>query len=82
MADLDEYGGWRSPHDHPAQVIWHHRRRGSLRYLMHVPYAGADARRRRAWGAWWQLRWWLRLHRRYVEPATYRLKARRLLALR
>jgi hypothetical protein len=82
VADLDEYGGWRSPRDHPRQVIWHHRRRGSLRYLKRVPYAGTGAWRRRAWGASWQLRWWLKLHRRYLEPTTYRLKARRMLTLR
>jgi hypothetical protein len=79
IADLDEYGGWRSPHDHPAQVIWHHRRRGSLRYLRHVPYTGRRARRRRVWGAWYQLRWWLALHRKLSDPSTYTLKARRLL---
>lgn len=76
IADLDEYGGWRSPHDHPAQAIWHHRRRGSLRYLKHVPYTGAGAWRRRVWGAWWQARWWLELHRRFFRPSTYVLKAR------
>lgn len=78
VADLDEYGGWRSPHDHPRQVIWHHRRRGSLRYLKRLPYGW----RNRAWGAWCQLRWWLKLHRRYVDPTTFRLKAKRLLAQR
>lgn len=76
IADLDEYGGWRSPHDHPAQVIWHHRRRGSLRYLKRVPYAGASGWRHRVWGAWWQVRWWLKLHRYTLEPTTYALKAR------
>ena len=78
VADLDEYGGWRSPHDHPRQVIWHHRRQGSLRYLKRLPYGS----RNRAWGAWQQLRWWLKLHRRYVDPTSYRLKTKRLLAPR
>jgi len=79
VADLDEYGGWRSAHDHPAQVIWNHRRQGSMRYLKRVPYAGRRAWLHRAWGAWWQLRWWMKLHRRFIDPTTYRLKARKLL---
>jgi hypothetical protein len=79
VADLDEYGGWRSAHDHPAQVIWNHRRHGSMRYLKRVPYSGRRAVLHRAWGAWWQFRWWTKLNRRFVDPTTYRLKARRLL---
>jgi hypothetical protein len=80
VADLDEYGGWRSAHDHPAQVIWNHRRRGNLCYLKRVPYAGRGALRRRAWGAWWQARWWLELNRRLLEPSTYLWKARKVRA--
>jgi len=76
IADLDEYGGWKSPHDHPQQVIWHHRRRADLRYLTRVPFTGRRAWLRRAWGAWWRLRWLLVLHRRFVQPRTYVLKAR------
>lgn len=76
IADLDEYGGWRSAHDHPAQVIWHHRRRGALRYLKHVPYSGVHAWRRRAFGAWFQLRWWLVLHRHLLAPSTVTLAKR------
>ena len=72
IADLDEYGGWRSPHDHPQQVIWHHRRRGVLRYLKHIPYGW----RRRVWGAWWQACWWLTLNERFFQPMTYVFKAR------
>ena len=78
IAGLDEYGGWRSPHDHPTQVIWSHRRPGSLRYLKHVPYAGPHAWRARAFGMWWQLRWWLKLNGRFFEPRTYLLKLRAL----
>jgi hypothetical protein len=77
--DLDEYAGWRSPHDHPRQVIWSHRRRGSLRYLKRVPYAGPGALRARAFGAWYQLRWWLKMNERYRRRTTYRLKARKTL---
>jgi hypothetical protein len=80
IANLDEYGGWRSPRDHPAQVIWHHRRRGSLRYLKYVPYSGTRAWRRRAWGARWQVKWWLKLNKRFFQPVTYVLKARQLRA--
>src|SRR5262249_21145366 len=36
--DLWEYAGWRSARDHPRQVIWSHRRAGSMRYLKRVPY--------------------------------------------
>ena len=78
VADLDEYGGWRSAHDHPRQVIWHHRRRGSLRYLTRVPYTGAHARGRRAWGLWIRIRWWLKLREKFTRPSTYVLKTKRL----
>ncbi len=81
IADLDEYAGWRSPRDHPTQVIWSHRRAASFRYLKHVPYAGRGALRARAFGAWFQLRWWLKLRERYLSPATYRLKAQKTLRL-
>ena len=78
VAGLDEYGGWRSPHDHPTQVIWNHRRRGDLRYLTRVPYAGPRALRRRAWGAWWRARWWLELHRYLFDRTTWTGKARKI----
>ncbi len=77
--DLDEYAGWQSPHDHPSQVIWSHRRRGSLRYLKHVPYAGPGALQARAFGAWYQLRWRLKMNERLFQAKTYRLKAARAL---
>jgi hypothetical protein len=79
VADLDEYGGWRSPRDHPGQVIWSHRGGGGMRYLKHVPYRGPSAWRRRAWGARRELRTRLR-GQRFADPTTYRLKLRRLLA--
>jgi hypothetical protein len=41
VADLDEYAGFRSPNDHPRQVIWNHRRRGDYRYLGRARYRGA-----------------------------------------
>jgi hypothetical protein len=40
VADLDRYAGFRSPHDHPQQVIWSHRRRGDYRYLARARYRG------------------------------------------
>jgi hypothetical protein len=40
VADLYEYAGFRSPHDHPRQVIWSHRRRGDFRYLAKARYRG------------------------------------------
>ena len=79
MNDLDEYAGWQSPRDHPRQVIWSHRRRGNMRYLKRVPYAGPGARRARAFGAWYQLRWWLKTNERLFQRSTYELKARKTL---
>ena len=77
--DLWEYAGFRSRHDHPRQVIWSHRRRGNLRYLSRVPYAGPGARQARAFGAVYRLRWWLKLNERYRRRVTYELKARKTL---
>ena len=79
VAAQDEYAGLRSPHEHPNQVIWAHRRRGSMRYLKRIPYA-TGRWRRRAWGAWWQLIWWRKLNERLFERTTYVLKARVLRA--
>jgi len=77
VADLDEYAGWRSAHDHPRQVIWSHRRGGTLRHLKRVPYAGPGARRARAFGVLFQLRWSWKLRSRLLRVETYVLKARR-----
>jgi len=79
IADIDEYAGVRSTHEHPQQVIWAHRRRASMRYLKSIPYA-TETWRNRAWGAWWQIRWWLKLNERFFERTTYVLKARVLRA--
>lgn len=76
IADLDMYAGWRSPHDHPEQVIWSHRRGGTMRYLGHLPFSGRGASRRRLQAAWWALRWWIRQRRNLLQPRTYVLKAR------
>lgn len=74
VADLDEYAGWRSARDHPRQVIWSHRRGGSLRYLARAPYGW----RNRVWGARFQLRWAWKLRPRTLRRETYVLKAQAL----
>lgn len=79
--DLDRYAGWRSPHDHPQQVIWSHRRPGTLGYLKRVRYA-RGATRRRVWGAWHEAQWWLHLHRHLARRETYVAKARLMLRTR
>ena len=69
--DVYKYGGWLSPHDHPEQLIWSHRRRGDFRYLPRVPY---DYRRwlpGKAWGALFFARWWRRRHGWLFRPSTY-----------
>lgn len=72
--DVWEYAGWRSPNDHPRQVIWNHRRQGDLRYLAHAP--ASRLQRARALGI--RAQWWYRVHRKYFTAATYALKARRI----
>lgn len=76
VADLDEYAGWRSARDHPEQVIWSHRRPAPLKFLKDVPFTGRDAARHRAFSLVWTVRWWFKLHRRFFDATTYRLKAR------
>jgi hypothetical protein len=75
--ELDKFAGWRSAHDHPEQVIWSHRRHGSLAYLTRVPYT-ERAFRRRAFGLVQRWRWWFRLNRKYFSPSSYAWKARKL----
>jgi hypothetical protein len=74
--DVWEYAGWRSPRDHPRQVIWNHRRHGDMAYLWRAP----SSPRLRAFGLLFRARWWYRMHRKYFTSTTYVLKARRLLA--
>jgi hypothetical protein len=73
MASIDEYAGVRSPREHPRQVIWAHRRQGSLSYLKRLPGS-------RVFGTYWQVRWWLKLHSKYFHSATYVWKARKIKA--
>lgn len=75
IASLDEYAGWRSPHDHPTQVIWSHRRTGDLPYLSRAPHS----LRSRALGLLVRLRWWRKRRQRWFELTTYRLKLLRIL---
>jgi hypothetical protein len=79
VADMDEYAGVRTPREHPAQVIWAHRRRGDLRYLKRARYEGPDAWRTRLFGARYQLRWWMKLHEKYFRRSTYAWKLRKIL---
>jgi hypothetical protein len=76
IADLDEYAGWRSRHDHSRQVIWSHRRTGSLAYLWRAP----TSMRNRAFGLAYRIRWWRKANQKWFTPATYELKARKTLA--
>lgn len=78
IADLDEYAGWRSPHDHPRQVIWSSRRTGDLPYLTRAP----ASLRGRALGLLARAGWWRKRHERWFTSTTYVLKARRLRARR
>lgn len=78
IADLDEYAGWRSPHDHPRQVIWSNRRSSDLPYLSRAPASF----RGRALALLARARWWRKRHERWFTPATYALKARRVLSRR
>jgi len=80
VAALDEYAGWRSQRDHPQQVIWSHRRAGSMRYLKRLPYTGPGALRARAFGARYQLRWWFKLHGKLFRRSTYVWKMRSILS--
>ena len=78
IADLDEYAGWRSPHDHPRQVIWSNRRAGDLRYLSRAPASSCG----RALALLARARWWRKRHERWFTQTTYALKARRVLSRR
>jgi len=76
--DLWRWGGFRSPHDHPHQVIWNHRRGGSLKYLPRVPYQRGVALRGRLFGYAYRMRWWKRMHDHLFRHTTYVLKTRKL----
>jgi hypothetical protein len=76
VADVDEYAGWRSPRDHPQQVIWSHRRVGNMAYLWRAPASP----RNRLFGLLYRVRWWRKLNQKWFRRSTYELKARKTLA--
>jgi hypothetical protein len=75
--DLSKFGGWKSPNDHPEQVIWSHRRRGDFRYLPAVRYRPGTLVLGKAWGVWFRSRWWVLNHRWLLRPQLYVGAARR-----
>jgi len=75
--ELDVYAGFRSHRDSPRQVIWNHRRRGSLRYLPRVTYRAARRLFGVAWGTVVALRWWAHTHGWLFRPTTYTAALRR-----
>jgi hypothetical protein len=78
VASIDEYAGVRGTREHPRQVIWAHRARGDLRYLWRVPYTGPGVLRARAFGVRRRIRWWLKLHDKYLRASTYVWKVRKI----
>lgn len=77
--DLWTYGGWRSAHDHPEQVIWNHRRACDWRYVAAGDYGFPTswlAHRTRA-----RLRFggWKMRNARFLRPAAYWSRATRTL---
>lgn len=79
--DLDRFAGWRSPFDHPLQVIWSHRRRGDFAYMPRIPYRGPIAPMGVGFGWWFRARWWRLNHSWLFRPSTYIRKAGRILGL-
>jgi hypothetical protein len=80
--DVVKYGGWKSPHDHPEQLIWNHRRTGDFRDVGRVPFKTLAVPAGRAWALWFRCRWWLRMHSWAFRPSLYLRKAQRVLGTR
>lgn len=78
VGDLDRYAGYRSPRDHPEQVIWSHRRSGDFRFLPRVRYRPAVAPLGWAWGVATFARRTEERYRWLFRPALYAGKLRRL----
>jgi hypothetical protein len=74
--ELERWAGDRSPHEHPQQVIWGHRRRGDFAYIGRVPYRWPARLLGLPFGLAFRARWWLRLHRWLFRPSTYFRKLR------
>ena len=79
VGDLFKYGGFRSAHDHPEQVIWSHRRTGDYRFLPRVRYRPALAPLGTLWGTGVYLRGRALHYRWLFRPAVHAHVARRLL---
>lgn len=77
--DLYKYGGFRSPHDHPEQVIWSHRRTGDYRFLPRVRYRPVTATYGLPWGTGIYLMGRWRHYRWVFRPAVHAHIGRRLL---
>jgi hypothetical protein len=77
--DLDRYGGWRSPHDHPEQVIWSHRRRGDYRFLPRIRYRSRAVVPGVAWGLATWARWTALRYSWLLQPSLYVRRVRRAL---
>lgn len=82
VGDLYKYAGWKSPHDHPEQVIWSHRRSGDYRFLPRVRYAANVAPIGIGWGLAVYIRNRARHLRWLLRPAVHAHVARRLLRTR
>ncbi len=39
LQQLEKFAGYKTPHDHPKQVVWHHRRQSKLPYIRTLRYA-------------------------------------------
>lgn len=78
--DVYEFGGWKTPHDHPTQVIWNHRRGGDYRYLARARYASVAAKARAVMIALrLRTRLWQRRNQRFFQPTAYVRKVRKLI---
>lgn len=78
--DVYEFGGWKTPSDHPRQVIWGHRRGGDYRYLGRARYRRVARLEAFLLARHLRLNLWRRRNLRYFQPVAYVRKARRLLS--
>lgn len=77
--DLWQYGGWRSPHDHPDQRIWNHRRACDWRYVAAARYRFPASLRAHRARAGLRLGGWKMRNRRFFAPSSYWTRASRAL---
>jgi len=80
IGDLHKYAGYRTPTDHPDQVVWNHRRSGDLRFLPRVRYRASTALVGIPWGALVYANWTARRHLWLLQPGFHARVARRFLA--